>query len=118
MSEASKRVLPPSYEPGHRDDIEIPRALTIALFTAEVELAEIEWKELPTPMWPGPAAYADFGDLVLEVSSPEGVPTWELYRNTGSVEFGRERIAGGTADTLGAAKAAALFEAEAASGAE
>jgi hypothetical protein len=61
-------------------------------------------------MWPSPAAFADYFELALEVSSPDGVPTWEVYRK--KVELPRELLASGTADTIGAAKAAAIFEAE------
>jgi hypothetical protein len=54
------------------------------------------------------------GNLLLEAFTDDGVPTWEISKKT------EERsewnvIAKGTADSFEAAKAAALFEAEAAS---
>jgi hypothetical protein len=52
------------------------------------------------------------GNLFLQAFTEDGVPTWEISKETG--ERGEWKvIAKGTADSFEAAKAAALFEAEA-----
>jgi hypothetical protein len=54
------------------------------------------------------------GHLFLQAFTDDGVPTWEISKKTG--ERGEWNvIAKGTADSFEAAKAAALFEAGAAS---
>jgi hypothetical protein len=74
-------------------------------------MAEVEWKPLPTPMWPPGSIMAEWRDLVLEVSFEEGAPTWKVQRQVkGALP---DLIARGTADSISAAKAAALHVAEA-----
>jgi hypothetical protein len=61
-----------------------------------------------------PCCLCEVGDLLLQAFTDDGVPTWEISKKTG--ERGEWNIiAKGTADSFEAAKAAALFEAEAAS---
>jgi hypothetical protein len=78
-------------------------------------MANIEWKLLPTPMWPERSVMADLSSLILEVSFEEGVPSWKVQRRGG--EGGGNAlptlVASGTADSFEAAKAAALHVAEA-----
>jgi hypothetical protein len=74
-------------------------------------MVDVEWKPRPTPMWPPGSIMADWQGLILEVSVEEGVPTWKVERQvTGALP---DLIAHGTADSVTAAKAAALHEAEA-----
>jgi hypothetical protein len=80
----------------------------------ETHMADIEWKLLPTPMWPEGSVLADLPGLVLEVSFDEGVPTWKVQRHKGE-NILPDLVASGTADSFAAAKAAALHAAEAAS---
>jgi hypothetical protein len=75
----------------------------------------VEWRSLPS-LWPGPAALAYYKDFMLLVFTADGVPTWEIYPKPGGTRFS-DAIAAGTADTLEAAKSAALFEAGAQPGA-
>ena len=70
----------------------------------------VEWKPLPTPMWPPGSIMADWRGLVLEVSFEGGVPTWKVLRRAKDVL--PDLIAAGTADSVTAAKAAALHVAE------
>jgi hypothetical protein len=71
-------------------------------------------KPLPTGLWTPPAVFVEVGNLLLQAFTDDGVPTWEISKKTG--ERGEWNIiAKGTADSFEAAKAAALFEAEAAS---
>jgi len=42
-------------------------------------MADVEWQPLP-PLWPEPAVWTDFGELMLLVFTQEGVPTWEVSR--------------------------------------
>jgi hypothetical protein len=77
-------------------------------------MADIEWKPLPAGLWTPPAVFADVGNLVLQVFTDDGVPTWEISRKAGNRDEWRT-VAKGTGDTFEAAKAAALFEAGAAS---
>jgi len=78
-------------------------------------MADIDWKPLPTGLWTPPAVFAEVGNLLLLAFTDDGVPTWEISKKTG--ERGEWNvIAKGTADSFEAAKAAALFEAGAASG--
>jgi hypothetical protein len=74
-------------------------------------MADIEWKPLPTPMWPPGSAMADSSGLILEVSCEEGVPSWKVQKRQGenALPF---LIGSGTADSVEAAKAAALHVAE------
>jgi len=74
-------------------------------------MADIEWKLLPTPMWPPGSAMADLPGLILEVSFEEGVPTWTVQRHKGKNAL-PDLVASGTADSFEAAKAAALHVAE------
>jgi hypothetical protein len=73
-------------------------------------VAEVEWKTLP-PLWPGPAEFADVGECMLLVFTQDSVPTWEVRRRSKRVDDETDLIVSGTADTFGAAKAAARFEA-------
>jgi hypothetical protein len=61
-------------------------------------------------MWPPGSIMADYQDLILEVSFEEGVPTWKVQRQMKDAL--PDLIARGTADSLAAAKAAALHVAE------
>ena len=74
-------------------------------------MADIDWKPLPTGLWTPPAVYAEVGDLLLEVFTDDGVPTWKILKGTGK-RGEWNVIAKGSADSFAAAKAAALFEAE------
>jgi len=77
-------------------------------------MADIEWKPLPEGLWTLPAVFADVGNLCLQAFTDDGVPTWEIRKKKGK-RGEWDVIAKGTADSFEAAKAAALFEAEAAS---
>jgi len=77
----------------------------------EPQMANVDWKSLPVPMWLPGSIMADWRDLILEVSFEEGVPTWKVQRQM--KEALPELIARGTADSVTAAKAAALHVAEA-----
>jgi hypothetical protein len=46
----------------------------------EMPMAEIEWKQLPTPMWPEGSVMADGSGLLLEASFEQGVPTWKVHK--------------------------------------
>ena len=70
-------------------------------------MADIEWKPLPTPMWPEGSVMADLPELILEVSFEEGVPTWKVQKRMGKNEP-PDLVASGTADSFEAARAAAL----------
>lgn len=74
-------------------------------------MAEVEWKPLPTPMWPPGSIMADWQGLILEVSFEDGVPTWKVQRQMKDAL--PDLIAHGTADSVTAAKAAAWHVAEA-----
>ena len=74
-------------------------------------MADIEWKPLPTPMWPPGSIFADWQGFILEVSFEEGIPTWRVARRVKDAL--PDPVARGTADSVTAAKAAALHEAEA-----
>ena len=77
-------------------------------------MADIEWKPLPEGLWTPPAVFADVGNLCLQAFTDDGLPNLgdlQEERKTGEWDV----IAKGTADSFEAAKAAALFEAEAAS---
>jgi hypothetical protein len=78
----------------------------------EMQVADIEWKPLPTPMWPEGSVMADLPGLLLEVSFEDGVPTWKVQRHTGKNALPAV-VASGTADSFEAAKAAALHMAKA-----
>jgi hypothetical protein len=78
----------------------------------ETHMADIEWKLLPTPMWPEGSVLAVLPRLVLEVSFDKGVPTWKVQRHKGKNAL-PDLVASGTADSFAAAKAAALCVAEA-----
>ena len=73
-------------------------------------MADVEWKSLPVPMWPLGSIMANCRDLILEVSFEEGVPTWKVQRQMKDAL--PDLIARGTADSVTAAKAAALHVAE------
>ena len=75
-------------------------------------MAEIEWKQLPTPMWPEGSVMADWSGLLLEASFEQGIPTWKVQRSMGKNAL-PTLVASGTADSFEAAKAAALHTAEA-----
>jgi hypothetical protein len=74
-------------------------------------MANVEWKSLPVPMWPPGSIMAEWWDLILEVSFEEGVPTWKVRRQM--KEALPDLIGHGTADSVAAAKTAALHVAEA-----
>ena len=77
-------------------------------------MSDIEWQPLPSPMWPGPAVWADVGAFTLLVFTEDGVPTWEVRRKATLDRIRRDNlVTNGTADTFEAAKAAAHFEASA-----
>ena len=61
-----------------------------------------------------PAVFADVENLCLQAFTDDGVPTWEICEKKGK-RGEWHVIAKGTTDSFEAAKAAALFEAEAAS---
>jgi hypothetical protein len=71
----------------------------------------VEWKPLPSPMWPEGSVMADLPGLILEISFEEGVPTWKVQRRMGGNAL-PDLAASGTADSFEAAKAAALHVAE------
>jgi hypothetical protein len=75
-------------------------------------MADVEWKPLPTPMWPEGSVMADLPELFLEVSFERGVPTWKVQRRNGENTL-PDLVSSGTADSFEAAKAAALHVAEA-----
>jgi hypothetical protein len=77
-------------------------------------MADVEWKPLPEGLWTPPAVFADVGNLCLQAFTDDGVPTWEICKKKGK-RGEWHVIAQGTADSFEAAKAAALFETEAAS---
>ena len=83
------------------------------MVSRETPMAEIEWKPLPTPMWPEGSVMADWSGLLLEASFEQGVPTWKVQRSMGKNAL-PTLVASGTADSFEAAKAAALHMAEAA----
>jgi hypothetical protein len=73
-------------------------------------MPDIQWKLLPTPMWPEGSVTADLPWLILEVSFEDGVPAWKIHRSKGENAL-PDLVASGTADSFDAAKAAALHEA-------
>jgi hypothetical protein len=75
-------------------------------------VADIEWKPLPA-LWPSPAEFADVGELMLLAFTQNGAPLWEVRRRAMARHDADDLIIDGGADTFEAAKAAALFEAEA-----
>jgi hypothetical protein len=78
----------------------------------ETYMADVEWKPLPTPMWPEGSVMADLPGLILEASFDRGVPTWKVQRHNGKNAL-PDLVSSGTADSFEAAKAAALHVAEA-----
>jgi hypothetical protein len=77
----------------------------------ETYMADVEWEPLPTPMWPEGSVMADLPGLFLEASFDQGVPTWKVQRDNGKNAL-PDLISSGTADSIEAAKAAALHVAE------
>ena len=75
-------------------------------------MADIEWKALPA-LWASPAEFADVGELMLLVFTQNGAPIWEVRRRVMARNNADNLIIDGGADTFEAAKAAALFEANA-----
>ena len=74
-------------------------------------MATDDWTPLPS-LWPEPAASRTIGKYELLVFTQDGVPTWEVrYDVRQSPARGSDLIVSGTADTFGAAKAAAMHEA-------
>jgi len=73
-------------------------------------MSELEWRPLPSAMWPDPAVFTDMGDFTLLVLTQDGVPTWEVRRTARLGSSRDDLVADGTADTFESAKAAALFE--------
>jgi hypothetical protein len=49
----------------------------------ETNMVDVEWKPLPTPMWPEGSVMADLSGLILEASFDHGVPTWKVQRHNG-----------------------------------
>jgi hypothetical protein len=88
------------------------RAAVKALLSEGKRMADVEWQPLPA-LWPEPAVWTDVGELMLLVFTQDGVPTWEVNRRAKAGSSRDDLIAGGTADTFEAAKAAALSEARA-----
>jgi hypothetical protein len=74
-------------------------------------MADIEWKPLPTPMWPEGSVMADLPGLMLEATFDDGVPTWKVLRQRGKNVL-PELVSSGTADSFEAAKAATRHIAE------
>ncbi len=74
-------------------------------------MTEVEWKPLPSPMWPEGSVMADLHGLILEASFDQGVPTWKVQRQKGKNAL-PDLVSSGTADSFEAAKAAALHVAE------
>lgn len=74
-------------------------------------MTDIEWKPLPTPMWPEGSVMADLPGLMLEATFDDGVPTWKVLRQRGKNVL-PELVSSGTADSFEAAKAAARHIAE------
>ena len=72
---------------------------------------DVEWKPLPTLMWPEGSVMADLPGLILEASFDQGVPTWKVQRQNGKNAL-PDLVSRGTADSFEAAKAAALHVAE------
>ena len=72
-------------------------------------MAYTEWQPLPA-LWPSPRLAAMARTMVF---TQDGVPTWEVRCRAKSGSSRDDLIAGGTAETFEAAKAAALFEARA-----
>lgn len=89
-----------------------PSPFQLGMVPRETLMAEIEWKPLPTPMWPEGSVMADWSGLLLEASFEQGVPTWKVQRSMGKNAL-PTLVASGTADSFEAAKAAALHTAEA-----
>ena len=77
----------------------------------ETYMTDVEWKPLPTPMWPEGSVMADLPGLILEASFDQGVPTWKVQRQNGKNAL-QDLVSSGTADSFEAAKAAALHVAE------
>ena len=65
-------------------------------------MAEIEWKPLPTPMWPEGFVMADWAGLLLEASFDQSVPTWKVQRSMGKNAL-PTLVASATADSFAAA---------------
>jgi hypothetical protein len=66
-------------------------------------MADIEWKPLPTPMWPEGSVIADLPGLMLEATFDDGVPTWKVLRQRGKNVL-PELVSSGTADSFGPPK--------------
>ncbi len=75
-------------------------------------MADVEWKPLPTPMWPEGSVIADLPGLILDASFEQGVPTWKVQRHNGEDTLS-DLVSSGTADSFEAAKAAAQHVAKA-----
>ncbi len=78
----------------------------------------VEWKPMPVRQFLPPSVTAEIaGDLCLAAFSDYGIPTWEVRRKI-DVQYGLTRqrqwqlVAYGTADSIEAAKLAALQGAE------
>lgn len=46
-------------------------------------MLDIERKPFPRGFGHSPALFAEVGDLLLEVFTDDGVPTWEVFEKTG-----------------------------------
>lgn len=78
-------------------------------------MPDITWRPLTEMHSSQPAVWTDTGVFELSVFTLDGVPTWEVHGGPKKGKSGRlEPVTSGTADSLEAAKAAALTAAEAA----
>ena len=48
-------------------------------------MADVEWKPLPTPMWPEGSVMADLPGLILEASFDQGVQPGRFSDTTGKM---------------------------------
>jgi hypothetical protein len=106
VSKGSERIVsaPPDGQPLAFDH---PSLFQLVWSQGRCPIAEIEWKPLPTPMWPEGSVTADWSGMILEASFEQGVPAWKVQRSMGKNAL-PTLVASGTADSFEAAKAAAL----------
>ena len=74
-------------------------------------MADVEWKSLPTPMWPEDPLWLTYSGSFWKYPFEGGVPTWKVQRRVEKDAL-PDLAASGTADSFEAAKAAALHVAE------
>jgi hypothetical protein len=76
-------------------------------------MADVEWKPLPTPIYPEGSAMAALpGSIILAMSFEAGVPTWKVRRQMDENAL-PGLVADGMADSFTAAKTAASHVVEA-----